>query len=61
MSTLKMTLSLILQMSWLEVKESNVLAVELKVLHLDALRRVAEKASISCCHTSIFNFTRIAS
>jgi hypothetical protein len=47
MSTLKMTLSLILQTSWLEVKESNVLAVELKVLHLDALRRVAEKASIS--------------
>ena len=47
MSTLKMTLSLILQMSWLEVKESNVLAVELKVLHFDASRRVVEKASIS--------------
>jgi hypothetical protein len=42
-----MTLSLILQMSLLEVKESNVLAVELKVLHLDASRRVVEKASIS--------------
>jgi len=42
-----MTLSLTLQMSLLEVKESNVLAVELKVLRLDALRRVVEKASIS--------------
>lgn len=47
MSTLKMKLSLILQMSWLEVKGSNVLAVESKVLHLDASRRVAEKASTS--------------
>lgn len=47
MSTSKMTLFLILQLSWLEVEGSNVLAVELKVLHLDALTWVVEKASIS--------------
>jgi hypothetical protein len=38
MSTSKMTTCLTLQLSWLEVKGSNVLAVELKVLPLDALR-----------------------
>lgn len=38
MSTSKMTLCLILQLNWLEVEGSDVLAVELKVLHLDASR-----------------------
>jgi hypothetical protein len=47
MSTSKMTVCLILQLSWLEVKGSNVLAVELKVLPLDALRLVVEKAFTS--------------
>lgn len=38
MYTLKMSLCLILQLNWLEANGSSVLAVELKVLLLDALR-----------------------
>jgi hypothetical protein len=38
MSTSKMILPLILQLNWREADGSNVLAVELKELHLDALR-----------------------